>query len=100
MTPPYEVLHTDPESRKLVFSPARARALLNLHLADDDFDPAEDRDSANTGPYADLVAVGAARSTGTYFTITPLGRAWVRAMLATPIPRMAFVDANGTVIPE
>lgn len=32
------------------------------------------------------------------FMLTPLGKAWLKTILSTPVPTVAFVDAQGKVI--
>lgn len=32
------------------------------------------------------------------YRTTPLGRAWINALVRVPIPRMAFIDCDGTVL--
>jgi len=35
-----------------------------------------------------------------FYQVTPLGRAWVHALLSTPVPTAVFIDAHGNVIPD
>ena len=32
------------------------------------------------------------------FVLTPLGKAWLKAIMSTPLPTIAFIDAQGKVI--
>ena len=32
------------------------------------------------------------------FMLTPLGKAWLKTIVATPLPTLAFLDAQGKVI--
>lgn len=33
-----------------------------------------------------------------YYQTTPLGKAWIKALCNTEIPKIAYVDANGNVL--
>ena len=55
--------------------------------------------SAGDDELANLVLLGAVEMTGVAnYRTTPLGDAWVKTILNTPIPRMCFVDQHGKEI--
>jgi len=41
---------------------------------------------------------GSTPAAGYIYRATPLGEAWIKTILATPLPTAAFIDANGRVI--
>lgn len=47
---------------------------------------------------ASLMSIGAIQLVDGYYATTPLGDAWVTAILNAPLPRMCFVDQHGKEI--
>lgn len=73
-------------------TPLRVEILIRCHAGF----PTRDSNEITSEAIEDLVKDGALEqtSTGAYRT-TPLGEAWVTAILNTPIPRVAHLDQHG-----
>lgn len=48
--------------------------------------------------FVNLGAIAPVKELSNIYGTTPLGAAWVKAILATPLPVQAFIDSHGRVI--
>ena len=76
-------------------SPVEVRFLLHCHAIIGPFE----NSPIKKGMADSFITSGVIEPTdeGCYVT-TPLGAAWCKAICAVPMPKQAFVDANGKVI--
>jgi hypothetical protein len=82
-----------------VFSCADAAVLMRCYWSPE-VDPVRETDR-DRDAITRFIAYGAVKmQPDDTVQCTPLGRAWVRAMLNTPMPRLAYLDAAGNEIKD
>lgn len=85
-------------------SPATLGFLLHCYTQPDnlDYDLNPWRDEIQAWVLAGILrrddAFGAGIGSGYIYRTTPLGDAWVKSILKTPVPTAAFVDGAGNII--
>lgn len=80
------------------FSPFHVQLLLHSYCSPATYEPWSDVAAECLKELQDLGAIVPHEEQLTRFKTTPLGNAWVRMILNTPPPRMAFLDAQGKEI--
>ena len=82
----------------MTLTPFHLTLLLHTHTSPKTYDPWSRLANEYLEDLQEMGALTTDEPNLTKYKTTPLGEAWINAILNTPLPRIAFLDQNGKEI--